>query len=543
MTPRSRLALVALLGASAAILATEAVHDSVTVDEFAHLPAGLYYLATGRFEVYDLSPPLLRVLAALPVRAARPAGDMTHFATPPEHWALGYEFMAANAARYHALFVLGRLPMSLLALALAAAVFAFARRNLGPAPAVAAAALAAFCPTVLGHGHLVGTDVGCALAMFLAAWAALAALRRPTAGRTALFGVALGGAALTKFSALALYPIVAVLAAVAGPPRGRRAAAIAGGVALSVLVIDAGYLGRGVGRPLAAYALSSPRLQRLAAGPFGRVPLPLPHDFVDGLDRQGVEAAGYYPVYFHGALARRGWWYYLPAAFALKATLPMLALLLGGAVVLLRGRLRDPLLVAFLAVPPLAFAALAIALTDIDLGVRYLLPAYPFLFLVAALPVAAAPVALRRAAIALVAAHVVVSAAATPHHLAYFNRLAGDPDAAYRWLADSNLDWGQELRDLRAYMTEHGIRRVRLAYFGRVAPEVYGIDYELPRGRLEPGTYAVSATFLAGIPYFLWDHGTVYEAPPNAFALFRRHAPRAVLGHSLFVYELPAPAG
>lgn len=542
-----RLVLAGLLLASAALLVTDAVHDAVTVDEFAHLPAGLHYLETGRFDVYNLSPPLLRVLAALPVLAARPAGDVTRFTGAPHHWALGYAFMAANAARYHALFVLGRLPIALLALCLALAVYAFARRNLGPSEALAAAALAAFCPTVLAHGHLVGTDVGCALGMFVACWAAVAAIRRPTLARSVLLGLALGAALLTKFSALALYPIVGILTAVGlvrrDQLRARRLAAIAGAAVLSILVVDAGYLGEGVGRPLAAYELHSARLERLASGPLGGVPLPLPRDFVEGLDSQGVEAAGYYTVYFHGRLARGGWWYYLPAAFALKTTLPMLALLAAGLVVLVRRRLGDPLLAAFLTVPPLVFAALAIGLTDIDLGVRYLMPSYPFLFLIASLPVArtAGAALLRRAAGALVAAHVAVSAAATPHHLAYFNALAGDADGAYRWLADSNLDWGQELQDLHAYMGAHGITHVRLAYFGRVAPEVYGIDYELLRGRLEPGVYAVSATFLAGLPYFLYDHGTVYDAPANAFTVFRRYTPRAVLGHSLFVYELENP--
>ena len=67
---------------------SEAIGDSVTVDEFAHLPAGLYYLETGHFDVYNLSPPLLRELAALPVLAARPAGDFARFTTFPEHWAL-----------------------------------------------------------------------------------------------------------------------------------------------------------------------------------------------------------------------------------------------------------------------------------------------------------------------------------------------------------------------------------------------------------------------------------------------------------------------
>ena len=64
---RPRLALAAIVVAAGAILVIEALGDSVTIDEFAHLPAGIYYLRTGRFDVYNLSPPLVRELAALPV--------------------------------------------------------------------------------------------------------------------------------------------------------------------------------------------------------------------------------------------------------------------------------------------------------------------------------------------------------------------------------------------------------------------------------------------------------------------------------------------
>ena len=521
---------------------SEAIGDSVTVDEFAHLPAGLYYLETGHFDVYNLSPPLLRELAALPVLAARPAGDFARFTTFPEHWALGYEFMERNRDRYHLLFVLGRLPMVALALGLVVAVYLCGARHLGTRAGLAAAALATFCPTVLAHGHLVGTDVGAALGMFLAVWAAFEALGAPTAGRTLLAGLAVGAAELTKFSALTLYPMLAVLALVAcvrGPRRWQPWAVVATAGVLSLVVVNAGYLAHGSGTPLAAYTLKSPGLRALAGGPLGALPLPLPADFVRGFDKQHFEAMSYYTVYFHGEWSTHGRWYYYPAAFALKETLPMLVLLAAGLLALAAGRAtRDRLLVAFLLVPPVLFTTLFAGLTDIDLGVRYLLPAYPFLFLVAGAALASAvPACLARAGAALVLLHALVAAAATPAHLAYMNALAGPPDARWRWLVDSNLDWGQELLRLRAYLARRGMAQVGLVYFGRVAPEVYGIDYRVPRGPLGHGTFAVSASLLAGRPYFIYDHGTVYDAPIDAFATFRAHTPTAVIGHSLFVYD------
>src|SRR6185436_16801921 len=116
-------------------------------------------------------------------------------------------------------------------------------------------------------------------------------------GRTLVFGLTLGTALLTKFSALTLYPITGVLALVAslrGPGRGRPFAVLAGAAVLSLLVVNAGYLGRGSGTPLAAHSLGSPLLQTLARSPLGSIPVPLPADFVIGFDRQQVEASSVY---------------------------------------------------------------------------------------------------------------------------------------------------------------------------------------------------------------------------------------------------------
>jgi hypothetical protein len=261
---------------------------------------------------------------------------------------------------------------------------------------------------------------------------------------------------------------------------------------------------------------------------------------VTGYDEQRREASGIYPVYFHGSWSDHGWWWYFLAAFALKETLALLALLATGTFLVARRRALDPLTTGFLFVPPIVFTALLVVFTDIDLGVRYLLAAYPFLFLIAASVFRPGCLGIRgrRVAGALLALHVVAAVAAAPSHLAYTNALIGESDRAYRWLADSNLDWGQELRRLRTYLAGRGLARVGLAYFGRAAPELYGIEYEVPRGTLTPGTYVISANYLAGRPYFLWDHGAVYDAPADMFAPFRRITPTAVIGHSLFVYDL-----
>jgi hypothetical protein len=149
--------------------------------------------------------------------------------------------------------------------------------------------------------------------------------------------------------------------------------------------------------------------------------------------------------------------------------------------------------------------------------------------------------------------YVLSSAWISPHYLAYFNELVGGPDRGSRYLVDSNLDWGQDLKGLKRYMDEHGIERVWLGYFGQADPDYYGIAYDyLPsytifdRGNdrpqfwdvdripLMPGMVAISATLLEGVYLPIND-------PAKARAYFeeyRRMTPVAKIGYSIFIYRV-----
>ncbi len=136
-----------------------------------------------------------------------------------------------------------------------------------------------------------------------------------------------------------------------------------------------------------------------------------------------------------------------------------------------------------------------------------------------------------------------------PYYLAYFNELVGGPENGYRYLVDSNLDWGQDLPALRDYMTAQGVEQVYLSWFGPARPERYGIRYSplpgFPRyqGSAEtfafnpyqpaPGFYAISATNLQGVPLIERD----------TFAWFRDQEPLAQPGYSILIYRVAEPQG
>ena len=622
-------ALAALLACHAALALTGLRRTSVTIDEFSHLPAGLSYWQRGTFALYHHNPPLVKMLAALPVLAARPVigydgswaqAGATGYA--PGHVEFGAEFMRANAGRYFELFDRGRCVIVALSVLGGLLVFLWGRDLWGAGGGLLAATLWAFDPNVLAHAGVVTTDVGAAVADLAAVYAYWRWLRAPAWRRAAAAGVVLGLALLVKFSALMLLPLLPAIAAfrwlAAGRSRpgatdpgraaGRNGSAIprprvlAGQLllvpALGLLVLNAGYGFEGTGRRLGSFPFLSPGLtvpraggedsrhpnalyrllyatreNRFARTWLGRLPTPLPEHFVLGFDEQRFESniglpGGGYAVYLCGEVRRTGWWYYDLVALAVKLPLGtwLLAAAALAAAVLrpgLRLRWEDE---AAWALPAAVVLVGMSLLTGLDLGVRYLLPMFPFLF------IGCGRLAGRfgdrgsaggrgeRAAILVIGAALVwnfVAAVRTwPSYISYFNEAAGGPSGGHRYLIDSNLDWGQDLLELKRWLNRHPQPEgLALGYFGTVHPGIAGIRYRLPprdprvvpAGRrlpgeldgLRPGTYAVSVNFVQGLPHRMMGAGAApVPVDQDALGYFRALRPIARAGYSIWIYRL-----
>ena len=249
----TRVGIACLLAAFAAQAWLAAQRDSVTIDEFVHLPIGLYALETGDLSLDPINPPHTRMLAALPVLLEAPA-----FAPPPgaSDWGLGYHLMQLNAERYHQLFLPARATIILLTLLLGALVAIWARQLYGAASGLVAAFLFAFSPAMLAHGHLVTLDASGALGFTATAFAGWRLIERPTLRAAGITGAALGIASLLKLSGFVLVAVVfAVVAVRALRERDRSWLHWAGLLAVvlvtATLVINAGYGFAGTFAPLA----------------------------------------------------------------------------------------------------------------------------------------------------------------------------------------------------------------------------------------------------------------------------------------------------
>jgi 4-amino-4-deoxy-L-arabinose transferase-like glycosyltransferase len=462
-------ALAALLIAFGAIrMATTFRIFSVTNDEPTHIGAGLELLEYHRYNLQVENPPLARVvLAAIPWWGGMRFDPHGTFGDQIHRVFYGHGEYKDNLFRARA----GTVVFFIIA---AMAVFFAARDALGDAGALAATFLFTMEPIVLGYSALATHDGAAVAGLAVALLAFQRWLRQPDVTRALIFGAAFGFSINCKFSSIVFVPvtcgaITAVRLLRDVELRGRFVRAIATMVPASIvtlLIIWAGY-GFTV-HPLGELQLwmdSYPRpLQHVLARLSPATPLPAPGFFAGISAIHKVNQEGF-QTFLCGHLSTTGWWWYFPFAVSLKTTIAALVLFLSGAWYALRDRaLRGPFAEWGLA----ALVTIIVAMpSTLDVGIRYILPFYvPF-----AIASAATVLAMLRAtrvtaaiAIALLVCHLGASLFAHPDYFPYFNAFAGhDPS---RYLADSNIDWGQDILRLRSAARREHIPSLSIALMG-----------------------------------------------------------------------------
>jgi hypothetical protein len=548
----ARAAATLLLIAFVLQAAWAARRDSVTIDEFVHLPVGLHALYSGDLSLDPINPPFPRMIAALPMLFATPAFAPDE-GTPL--WGLGYHFADRNSDEYQELFVAARGMIVFVSVLLGFLVWHWASSLYGWQSGLIALALFSFSPTMLAHGHLVTLDMSGALGFVAASYSIWRMLGRPTFARALVAGAAFALAALMKLSGsvLAAAAVAAVCVRIFAsrhddePLTMFRAFALLATFALtSLFLINVAYAFDGTMAPLADAKLSPTGKLAALVERFPGVRLPLPRSYVEGIDMVMNVGAMREPVYFlNGELTKEGWSYYHLAAFFYKTPLAFLVVAVPTMLLWPWLRVRGAREYC-LWLPVLLIFFSNTAFNSLQIGVRHVLPAYPLLFVLVSgrlgswlhgrngrFPAWAG----RVAAAAILVWFAAGTVAVGPRYLQYFNAWAGGPEGGHERLVDSNLDWGQDLLRLKEYMQENAVDRVQLAYFGRVDPALYGIDYTAlePPGRT--GTVAVSATFLMGRPYFWILGGRTRWVPANTYIWLQEAEPVARAG-SMFIYEL-----
>ena len=463
--------------------------DAATSDETAHVPAGYSYLDRGDFRMNPEHPPLAKMWAALPLWL-RGAGHPDYGSQgwgEGEEWNFGFAFL--NGAPEDPLrrdpdrlLHPARAMILALGVLLCLAVHRWAASLWGREGALLALALCALSPVVLAHARLVTTDLPAALGFVVALWTFARWLQVPSWPRLVLAGLALGAALLVKFTSLLLLPLLGLAAAV-WAMRSRRLRPLLGLAGVGVLayvVLWAGYGFRFAPAPDGAYALPWQQLAQLE-GPHPPALLWVrdhhlaPEAYVYGLTYALHEQTRL--AYLNGVESVVGWRSYFPIAFLLKTPLAFVALALWGLGLAWKGPRRRE--VALFLLVPLAAYALVSVRSRLNIGHRHLLPMYPLLCVTAGAIAAHAKRRWQERSVfyALLLGIALSFGLATPGYLSYFNLLAGGARGGWRYLLDSNLDWGQDLKRLASWQRAHGGVPLDLAYFGTADPQAYGIRY------------------------------------------------------------------
>ena len=551
-TPGSRstgflVALAVLLALFHAILAvTATVGKSMTADEIAYLTAGHAYNTRGDFRLQPENGNLPQRWAALPALFA----GVSLPATTSEAWRhsdvwnYGHEFFYEQTMPADELLFWGRGMIALFSAATGLLVFGWSRSLFGWHGGFFALILFIFCPSFLAHGALTTSDVPMTFFFLAAVGAWWRHLEHPGPGGAGLSALTLGLACLTKFSAVLLAPMFALLAAIWLTSRVRTdgwwlpLARLVRSTILHLAVTGAlvwiFYGGR-----FSAFAPALTDGANFYRGDWNWIltdigwlgPIvkalrnwhALPEAFLYGFTFV-VQFARERSAFLNGEYSFTGWPSFFPFAFLAKTTVPLLLLLATGlaawvhrlrmiqtgGINRLGAQLRRvaPLLVLF------AVYWFFSVTSHLNIGHRHLLPTYPVLFILLG---ALATLVDRRqpAAFLLVAGlslwHIGESWIIRPHYLAYFNQLVGGPRNGWRHLVDSSLDWGQDLPALRVWLDAHADgNRIFLSYFGSGDPVHEGIRASLlptlpavgsprPWLKLTPGIYAISATMLSNV--------------------------------------------
>lgn len=540
--------------------------NAPTADEAAHLTAGLSHWRSGNFSLYCVNPPLMRLISSFPLNFLQLQEDWRQADAGPysrPEFTIAYQFLDANGPAVLWYFTLGR-RMQILALLVGGWLcFRWSQQLYGPSSGLIALLLWCFDPNILAWGAAITPDAGAAAFGVIAGYCFWTWLKSPSWSSAAIATIALGLAELSKSTWIlffALFPIMWLVWRfgnrrdnVPKPKSSQLIAILLGGVYL----LNLGYGFEGTLRPLGEFEFISQTLgggdahqipgNRFRGTLLDRILIPVPENYVRGIDIQKYDFEVGKWSYLCGESKKGGWWYYYLIAMLVKTPLGtivvfLLAMVLTVSQVRFRIRFCDAFV---LLLPAIAVFVLVSSQTGFNRYLRYILPAIPFIFIFISSIGIDFNYRRRKSAIIwsfVLFSSILSSLSVFPHSMSYFNLAAGGPEGGHRYLLDANIDWGQDLWELKRFLDRHPeADPIHVAYYGFARPEHAGISsLDVPRilepeavldnKVLKPGWYAISVNYLYGYKR--------YENDEPVYTYFQRFTPVAKAGYSIYIYRI-----
>jgi hypothetical protein len=527
-----RVLLAAILLLSLALMLGASLHDSAIVDESAHIPAGYGYVRYLDYRLNPEHPPLVKALAALPLLLLGPNFPVNLQAWKEDvngQWDAGREFLYESGNDANQIIRIARIMPILLTLLLIFFVYFWARKRIGEYWALLPTSLMAFSPIILAHGHYVTTDVGAASGIAVGIYFFVRYLELPSNKNLVWAGLAFGFAQLLKFSAVLLMPFYGILLIFwlwrtlykSGATK-KLASRFSGKEIWRLILIFI------IGYALIVYPIyflftqnypveREVRDTAFILGSFGGGPTPAGHickpircladldvwmarhrltqplaQYTLGVLMVLQRSAGGNTIYFLGKVGSAGSIFYFPVVYALKEPLPNLIIIILGLILGILGTWqafrRKKILLSFknyLGGHLHEFALLLFVLiywaysihSTLNIGVRHLMPVIPLMYILSAGAIKnwAGKVDWKKVLILILIFWLLAeSLASFPYFLSYFNELGGGIWNGYRYVGDSNYDWGQDLLELKNFVNTHPeVEKIAVDYFGGGNPQYY----------------------------------------------------------------------
>jgi 4-amino-4-deoxy-L-arabinose transferase-like glycosyltransferase len=560
------LAVLVLLAAFAAQLWYHATRTSPVLDEPAHIFAGYRHWECKDFGINPEHPPLVKLLATAPLIARRlPFPDIgcgTQITPKVSGFVQGNIFIVQNGV--DEIVVPARLATALISLILAVVVFLAAREMFGLWAGIATLALFVFEPNIIANGSIVTTDLAISATAFAAVYALYRYGKKPTPVRFLMVAVSVGLMLSAKHSALLLLPVLFFLVIADGAIFrnsersrveiiGRRTAFFCATVLIGLTILWAMYGFQYYSLPgatsptvsLEQYAqeLGRPetinsRSMKIVQG-IGSLSI-LPESYVVGLT--DIAAANSRNTVILNRPYTTGQWWYFPLAFVVKSSVALLLLLPVGLVALaFEKEKRRELL--FLLVPAISYFAISLT-SGMNLGVRHLLPVYPFFIVIAASGSTMLAARFRWFGFGLAVIllfHAFTPLRIAPHYMAFSNDFAGGLNETHNYMRDAGVDYGQSLKLPAEYIKQNNIAPEDCWFAGRgnyVMVKALSPCRVLPSGM----TQIVGEMMVDPVPPVI--EGIIFvsanELPPRGgpeYSPIAESKPVAILGGAVLVYQ------
>lgn len=549
-------------------------HNNLIIDEPAYIAVAYYFVKYADTSMAILHPPLTMLMSGFPLLFANVNEPYSYQkCVDVGYYKCSQDFFFGSGNDADEIGIYARIPFLMLSVILGLLLFFFTEKIYGTKAGFVALALYSFSPTILSFNTIVFTDFLIAFFVFSTIYLFWKLLKNYSRKWLILTGISFGLAFASKFTAIFLIPVILILFAVKACQDQKNKKALLKKyskqflwiLAIGIIVLYSSYFFT-FGTISESIPQRYVKSMQSAIDNFGKesikykisnylingLKMPMPQYIAGFAGQYQVESTKRKLGYINGEIYYGGKWYYFPEVMLIKNPIPLLILFAMGVYISIMQFRKNTLNELFIMLPIIFFVGPFI-LANFNLGLRHVLPIFPFVFMLCSRAADTksynSKFLFRSFVIILLAWYVISSLLIMPHYAAYFNEFVGGAKNGHKYLISSNLDMGQDLKGLRNYLNENNITKIKLAYHGAFDPEYYNISYEplpmesyipwAPGFGLEESGYKEDCSKKYGIIAISVSNLHGYNLiNQSCFEWLNKYKPIKSIGNTIFVYDI-----